>query len=441
MKSILQRDLTVAVPPGISVQGRPAEAGSNALAGYTALEDATVVRRLREAGARLRDSGCTSEFGFGLSDGQPGVLQPQPAAKEVGERGAGAAAGEVAVTGAGASTDDPDAADAELVVDFMGESRLAAARASIYGFKPSYGLVSRSGLIGLIPSMECCGIVSGSLDAIGAILQTVAGQDGLDFSLPDEDPPDLSPQQIRPEETIIGVITEAQGAPASGDRQGPPAPGHAEGFRAGLEKLRRLGFTLREMSVPGYALFSLVHRVVGSVEASSAAGRYDSVRYGPRAPGAKNWNEMYLMSRGAAFGTLVKSYLMQGAFFQFERYEAFVDACRIRARLVEDMRQLESKADFFVSPMSAGPAHGAGGGAGAPAPSADEGRSATPPSLAYVYECFSSTLFANVTGQPALYMPPAPGSAQTGFQLTGPRLSDSRLLALGRLISDSRGGE
>mgnify|MGYP000846366429 CR=1 FL=1 len=438
MEPILQQDLTIAVPPDISVRGWPAEAGSKALAGYTALEDATVVRRLREAGAHLRASGRASEFGFGLLDERPGAA-PLPPVADV-------AAGETAVTCAGVATgvaaDDIGApADAELVMDFMGESRLAAARASVYGFKPSYGLVSRYGLIGLIPSMECCGIVSGSLDAIGAILQTVAGQDGLDFSLPDEDPPDLSPQQIRPEETIIGVITEAQGAPASGDRQGPPAPGHAEGFRAGLEKLRRLGFTLREMSVPGYALFSLVHRVVGSVEASSAAGRYDSVRYGPRAPGAKNWNEMYLMSRGAAFGTLVKSYLVQGAFFQFERYEAFVDACRIRARLVEDMRQLESKADFFVSPMSAGPAHGAGGGAGAPAPSADEGRSATPPSLAYVYECFSSTLFANVTGQPALYMPPAPGSAQTGFQLTGPRLSDSRLLALGRLISDSRGGE
>lgn len=413
MKPALQQDMTVAVPSNISVRGWPAEAGSNALIGYTAVEDATIVRRLREAGAHLRSSACVGEFGFGLPVGGAAAVAPRPSA-----------GGAEAVDGA------------ELLMDFMGESRLAAAHASIYGLKPSYGLVSRFGLIGLIPSMECCGILSGSLNTIGEVLMTVAGQDGLDFSLPEEDAPDFSPREIRPEEITIGIITEAQSmaagaerSPATGDSRGAPTPRGAEGFRASMEELRRLGFTLREVSLPGYELFSLVHRVVGSVEASSAAGRYDSVRYGPRAPGAKNWNEMYLMSRGAAFGTLIKSYLIQGAFFQFERYEAFIDACRIRARLVEDMRRLESEVDFFVLPMGDDPAQEVRSGAGAP------------PSLAGLYESHASTLYANVTGQPALYLPPVPGSAPTGFQLTGPRLSDGRLLDLGRFISESWGGE
>jgi aspartyl-tRNA(Asn)/glutamyl-tRNA(Gln) amidotransferase subunit A len=159
------------------------------------------------------------------------------------------------------------------------------------------------------------------------------------------------------------------------------------------------------------------------VEASCAAGRYDSVRYGPRATGAKNWNEMYLLSRGAAFGPLLKSYLFQGAFFQFERYEAFVDACRIRARLVAGMQRLTEQADFLVFPAVNGAPSGA------------------PALLADTYAQFSSTAFANVTGQPALYLPPASGAGHSGFQLAGPRLSDGRLLALGEhLLNMRRGG-
>ena len=122
--------LRIAIQPNISVAGWPTEAGSNALANFTALEDATIVQRLRQAGASLCGSTRMSEFGFGLQDSRAGeALQQQ-------------------------------AADAELVLDFMGESRLAASRVGVCGFKPSYGLVSRFGLVDLIPSMECCGMLS-----------------------------------------------------------------------------------------------------------------------------------------------------------------------------------------------------------------------------------------------------------------------------------------
>ena len=281
--------LNIAIQPNISVAGWPTDAGSNALVNFTALEDATIVQRLRQAGAVLCGSTRMSEFGFGLKGSKAGGALQQKAA------------------------------DAELVLDLMGESRLAASRAAVCGFKPSYGLVSHFGLIGLIPSMETCGLLSGSLDTIREILKAVAGQDGLDFSLPDEEIPDFSPQKINPEKTTIGVIAEAQ--------SGLPA-GQETLFQSSVYELKNAGFSIREVSLPDFSQFSLVHKIVGSVEASSSAGRYDSVRYGRRAPGAKNWNDMYLLSRGAAFGPLLKSYLFQGAFFQFERYAAFEDACR-----------------------------------------------------------------------------------------------------------------
>jgi aspartyl-tRNA(Asn)/glutamyl-tRNA(Gln) amidotransferase subunit A len=377
--------LKIAIQPNISVADWPTDAGSNALVNFTALEDATIVQRLRQAGASLCGSTRMSEFGFGLYNSRAGDALRQ------------------------------QAADAELVIDLMGESRLAASRVAVCGFKPSYGLVSRFGLVGLIPSMECCGVLSRRLKNIRDIMQAVAGQDELDFSLPDEKTPDFSPQKIDPKKTTIGIIAEAQSALSAAQEKS---------FRAALAELKKAGFTLREMSMPDFSLFSLVHKIVGAVEASCCAGRYDSVRYGQRAAGAKNWNDMYLLSRSAAFGPLLKGYLFQGAFFQFERYEAYKDACRIRARLLKDMQRLTSQADFLVFPA------------------VDSATPGAPASLADMYAQFASTAFANVTGQPALYLPPAPGAAHPGFQLAGPRLSDARLLTLGEhLLNMRRGGE
>lgn len=374
--------LKIAIQPNISATGWPTDAGSNALANFTALEDATIVQRLREAGASVCGSTRMSEFGFGLQGSKAGYVLTR------------------------------QAADTELVLDLMGESRLAASSANVCGFKPSYGLVSHFGLIGLIPSMECCGLISDSLKNIREILSTISGQDGLDFSLPDEKPLDFSPQIIDPQKITIGVITEAQNA----------LPTEQESlFRSSLNELKNAGFSIQEMSLPDFYLFSLVHKIVGSVEASSCAGRYDAVRYGQRAPGAKNWNDMYLTSRGAAFGTLLKSYLFQGAFFQFQHYKAYDDACRIRARLLADMERLTSQAHFLILPAVNGAPFGASA------------------SLADTYAQFALTAFANVTGQPALYLPPA-SEAQSGFQLAGPRLSDARLIALGEHLLNMRQG-
>jgi aspartyl-tRNA(Asn)/glutamyl-tRNA(Gln) amidotransferase subunit A len=376
------KGLKIAVQPNISVEGWPTAAGSQALSKFTALEDATIIRRLRQAGAQLCGYTRMSEFGFSLENSRAGeVLQGHDA-------------------------------DAELVLDLMGESRLAAARVGVCGFKPSYGLVSRYGLIGLIPSMECCGVLSRSLPNIRAVFQAVAGPDELDFSLSEEKAPDLTSLKIEPEATTYGVITEAQSSLTNGQKQM---------FLSAVDKLQEAGFIRREMSLPDFPLFSLVHQIVGSVEASSSTGRYDSVRYGQRAPGVKNWNEMYLLSRGAAFGPLLKSYLFQGAFFQYQRYEAFEDACRIRARLLTEMQRLTAQVDFMVFPAFS------------------QASSEEPSSLSKTYTRFNATAFASVTGQPALYLPPT-DAAQAGLQLAGARLGDTRLLALGEYLLNVRQG-
>lgn len=377
--------MKLALPSTVSVAGWPTDAGSPALAGFTAVEDATVTQRLRQAGATLCGLTRSSAFGFSLAGSQAGAAVVQ------------------------------HAADAELVLDIMGESRVAAARAELCGFKPSYGLVSRAGLIGLIPSMECCGIIGRSPDTLRTVLATLAGQDGRDFSLPSEPPLDFAPKKIVPNATTLGVITET--------RQGL-SPEQAVGFDAALASAQAAGFAIKELSLPAFDLFTLVHKIVGSVEASSCAGRYDSVRYGPRTAGAKNWNDMYLLSRGTAFDTLLKSYLFQGAFFQFEQYAAYENACRFRTHLNEAMQRLTNQVDALVLPVTDIPDAAATASA----------------SLAATYALFSSTLFANGTGQPALVLPPLPEKAHSAVQLTGLRRDDARLLSLGECLLDLRQG-
>ncbi|MBP6942134.1 MAG: hypothetical protein KBB65_10215 [Syntrophorhabdaceae bacterium] len=377
----------VVIQPNMCARGWLADAGSRALEGFVALEDATVVARLREAGAHLVGSARMGELGFGLK----------------GDTGAQAvAAGE---------------ADIALITDTMGEARVAAAAYGLFAFKASFGVISRFGLAGLVPSMESWGVVARGPEDIVAVMRAVAGRDGNDPSMPDEEPPDLSDIGGRPMKgRTAGVIKECLDALGVEE---------VRLFQAGLERLEKAGLTVKETSLKDIGLFRAVHNVIGSVEASSSAGKYDGVRYGHRAASAKNWNEMYLNSRGESFGTLIKEYLFQGAYFQFENYRAFENACRIRGRLVRGMAIAMENVDVLVLPTRR-LSHDAAGVS----------------TVGETYDAFSLTLPANVTGQPSLHVPSfARGpEGDMGIQLTAPRLADARLLSVGMELSPTAQG-
>jgi len=361
----------VIVQPNLSVRGWPTDAGSRALANYVALEDATVVERLRVAGATLVGSSRMAELGFGL---------------------------------AGDTTADAFAAnscDVALVADTMGEARHVAAQAGALGLKPSYGLVSRFGLIGLVPSMEAIGVVARGPQEIAAVMAAVTGADERDPSMRADAPPDFTRVGEDDGAGVAAVVRESVDA---------LGPAHQGALRAALATLEATGMRIEEASLPDLELFRTVHNVVGSTEASSSAGKYDSVRYGHRAEGTENWNEMYLRSRAESFGPLVKAYLFQGAYFQFDDYAAFENACRIRRRLVRQIDALFERADVLVAPTRRPP---------------PEDPPAAPSTVGGVYDAFAFTLPANVTGHPALNVA-APG---LGLQLVGPPLSDARLLS------------
>jgi aspartyl-tRNA(Asn)/glutamyl-tRNA(Gln) amidotransferase subunit A len=374
-----------AIQPNLSVRGWPAEAGSVALKGFVALEDATVIERLNKAGATIIGSARMSELGLGLTG--------DTVARVLSE----------------------GRTDMALMTDMMGEARLTAARVGAYGFKPSHGIVSRSGLIGLAPSLESHGILARAPEDIATVMGIIAGDDDRDFSMYGGRTPLFDQAAVGPLNTI-GVIRECLETLDEGV---------SRAFSRGLERLRSLGFSVIEVDLPDYDLFRSVHHCVGSVEASSSCGKFDGVRYGHRTASAKNWNDMYLKTRCEAFGPLVKAYLFQGAYFQFENYAAFENASRIRARLVKAIDGLFAGVDTIACPTRCSDTHDE--------PAAGMGD---------LYDDFVLTLPANVTGIPAVQVPGYVIDDKTdyGLQLFGPRLGDGLLLSMAVRLSHAAQG-
>ncbi|MDI6686858.1 MAG: amidase family protein [Desulfobacterales bacterium] len=384
------KGLTVAIQPNLSVRGWPTQAGSRALEGFIAIEDATVVERLRQAGATIKGATYMSELGLGLT----------------GDTGADALKN--------------NEADIVIITDNMGESRVSACAAGVFGFKPSYGIVSRFGLIGLIPSMECFGILAKKLADVSMVIGVIAGNDSRDLSMPDFGPesgpelklPDFSRVfEAKKPARSCGVIRECLEIMEKEE---------LSAFEATISKLAKRGIQTIEIGLEDFNMVRTVHNIIGAVEASSSAGKYDSVRYGHRAAGGKNWNEMYINSRAESFGVSIKSYLFQGSYFQNENYNAFVDAARIRGRLSAGLDQALENADFLMLPTI---------------------RKAIDPFTAdtvnEIYDSFPWTLIANITGHPAITLPKMVvcKDMDIGMQIIGPRFKDANMLSIAAQLS------
>jgi len=372
------------VQPNMSVRGWPTDAGSVALKGFIGIEDSTVIERLKKAAAVIVGSTRMSELGFGMNGDTTGSALSE------------------------------GRADIAFMTDTMGEARITASRVGAYGFKPTSGIVSRFGLIGLVPSMESFGLLAYKPDDMALVMGIIAGNDGRDFSLHEGEIP-LFSEDAETDDSIkrIGIVRECMNNLTDEE---------TTAFRSGMEKFTAMGFDIREVSLPDFDLFRTVHHIVGSVEASSSCGKYDGVRYGHRTASAKNWNDMYLKSRSECFGLMIKTYLFQGAYFQFENYAAFENASRIRARLVKETNGLFTGADALAFPTRRKDLHGAA------AQNVDD-----------VYNECALTLPANVLGLPSVQIPGFvfDGKTDFGLQIIGPRMNDATLLSLASRLSRS----
>ena len=370
----------------MSVKGWPCEAGSPALERYTAIEDSTVALRLKQAGVYLKGLTHMSELGFGIC-------------------------GDTSAKAVSSGT-----ADIAFMTDTMGESRVCSSASGLFGFKPSYGTVSRYGLTGLVASMESYAVVSRCIKNISEAMIIISGCDDKDLSMPDEDPPDFS-IDTDVKKSTVGFVGECISALDEDEKFA---------FTASLDTARKAGVEVVELEFEDFNLMTDVHNVIGSVEASSSAGKYDGVRYGHRAKSDNNWNDMYIRSRAESFGSLLKAYLFQGGYFQYKAYDDFNNACGIRARMIENTKKLFRRTDFIVMPSRRSQV------------------SEEPPlSIGDLYDNFTFTLWANLTGGPAVSVPGLANARNTdiGLQIMGPIRSDGAVLSLASLLTDQVNGK
>ena len=335
------------VPVGIKdvlvMQGAPATAGSLILEGYRPPYDATVVTKLEEAGAVLLGKLNCDEFAMGSSNENSAygpVLNPRALDRVPGGSSGGSAAAVAA-----------DFAVATLGTDTGGSIRQPAAFCGVVGVLPTYGRVSRYGLIAFASSLDRVGPLTKNVKDAATVLQVIAGKDVMDATSSD-----------RPVEDYVGGLTK----PVEGLRIGVPAEYFGEGLDPEIRRaiddvlgdLTRGGCVVKPVSLPHTKYAIPTYYVIATAEASSNLSRFDGVRYGFRAEDAKTLSAMYRKTRDAGFGAEVKRRILLGTYaLSAGYYDAYYrKAQQVRTLLARDFLAAFAEVDVLVAPVTPTPA-------------------------------------------------------------------------------------
>jgi aspartyl-tRNA(Asn)/glutamyl-tRNA(Gln) amidotransferase subunit A len=335
------------VPIGIKdvlvMKGSPATAGSRILEGYRPPYDATVVKRLEAAGAVLLGKLNCDEFAMGSSNENSGygpVHNPVALDRVPG----GSSGGSAAAVAAGMAV-------ATLGTDTGGSIRQPASFCGVVGLLPTYGRVSRYGLIAFASSLDRVGPITRTVRDAAVMLGVIAGHDPLDSTSATEPVPDYA---------------QALEQPVKGLRVGVPAEYFGEGLdpevRAAVESaiasLREAGCTIHSVSLPHTRYAIPTYYLVATAEASANLARFDGVRYGFRAPGANTLNAMYRQSRDIGFGAEVKRRILLGTYaLSAGYYDAYYKkAQQVRTLLTRDFLAAFQQVDVLVTPTAPTPA-------------------------------------------------------------------------------------
>jgi aspartyl-tRNA(Asn)/glutamyl-tRNA(Gln) amidotransferase subunit A len=400
----------LAVKDNIWVSGRLATCASRILKGFRPGADATVTERLRRAGAVFIGRANMDEFAMGSSTENSSVgptRNPWDLERTPGGSSGGSAAAVAArfVPGAFGS-------------DTGGSIRQPAACCGVVGFKPTYGRVSRYGLVAFASSLDQIGPLARSVRDAARLYRVVAGPDPRDSTTAPEDPGDPEAALERGVRDLrVGFLEEAEGE------------GLDPEVAANLEETRRMfrdaGARVRSVSVPRASVAIAIYYVLSSAEASSNLARFDGVRFGPRASD-EDLVSLYVESRTQGFGPEVKRRILLGTFaLASGYYEAYYGrAMRARELLSEDFGRAFSEADVIVCPSI-------------PAPAFRFGEKTSDPLTMYLSDIF--TVPASLAGLPAISVPSGRTRAglPLGIQVLGPRFGEDAVFAAARVVENS----
>jgi aspartyl-tRNA(Asn)/glutamyl-tRNA(Gln) amidotransferase subunit A len=389
----------LAVKDLFSTEGVPSQAGSRILEGYRPPYTATVVRRLAEAGAPLLGKTNQDEFAMGSSNENSGfgpVLNPWDRGRVPGGSSGGSAAAVAAALAPWA-----------LGTDTGGSIRQPAALCGVVGLKPTYGAVSRFGMIAFASSLDQAGPLTRDVTDSALLFAHMVGRDDRDstsVAFPEEV---RLPSAERLDGVRLGVPEDLTGEGVE--------PGVMERFEATLALARELGATVERVELP-HADFGLsAYYVLAPAEASSNLARFDGVRYGLRRDGDGDLLSMYTRTRHDGFGAEVKRRILIGTYaLSSGYYDAYYGrAQRVRTKIAEDFRRAFEQVDLVVTPTSPGVAFPLGSKTGDPL-------------AMYLNDYF--TVPMPLAGIPAISIPCGLSEGlPVGFQLAGPAFSENRL--------------
>ncbi|GAB4512344.1 MAG: Asp-tRNA(Asn)/Glu-tRNA(Gln) amidotransferase subunit GatA [Anaerolineae bacterium] len=390
----------LAIKDVLSTKGIETTCGSQMLKGYVPIFDATCVSRLYEAGMVMLGKLNMDEFAMGSSNENSAFFptrNPWDLERVPGGSSGGSAAAVAALMCAGT-----------LGTDTGGSIRLPGSFCGIPALKPSYGRVSRYGLIAFGSSLDCAGPLSHSVEDVARILQVIAGHDPLDSTSMNLPVPDY----------VAALTDNIQGL-----RVGVPKEYFVDGMnpeveqavRAALAQLEALGAQLVEISLP-HTEFSLpVYYLIATSEASANLARFDGIRYGPRVEGQDMW-DTYRKTRGQ-FGDEVKRRIMLGTYaLSAGYYDAFYGkATQVRTLIKQDFDNAFQQVDIIAAPIS-------------PTTAFKIGEKSSDPLEMYLADVL--TIAINVAGVPGMSIPCGfdSSSLPIGLQLIGPAFGEEVVL-------------
>ena len=398
------RGLGIAVKDNICTKGLQTTCGSRILHNYRAHYDATAIKRLNDAGAIVIGKTNMDEFAMGSSN-ESSAFGPVKNPWDVTRVPGGSSGGSAAAVASGVVR-------AALGSETGGSVRQPASLCGIVGFKPTYGRISRYGLVAFASSLDNIGIFGQTVKDVADVLGVIAGRDEMDSTSADVAVPDYS---AGIEDDIggktIGVPRELFGEGLDDEVR--------QAVERSIDNFRSLGANIVDVELP-YAKFGIaVYYIIATAEASSNLARYDGVRYGFRAEEATALRKMYSKTREEGFGEEVKRRIMLGTYvLSSGYYDAYYSkAQKVRALVKRDYQKAFGSCDAILTPTS-------------PSVAFKLGEKSDDPLAMYLNDVY--TVSANLAGTPALSIPC--GLSGTGLpigtQLIGNFWSEPQLLNL-----------
>jgi aspartyl-tRNA(Asn)/glutamyl-tRNA(Gln) amidotransferase subunit A len=382
-------------------RGVPTTCGSKILGNFVSPYDAAVVERLRAAGMVMLGKTNMDEFAMGSSNETSWfgpVRNPWDETRSPGGSSGGSAAA-VAARLVPAATG----------TDTGGSIRQPAALTGTVGLKPTYGRVSRWGMVAFASSLDQAGVITRTAEDAALLLSAIAGFDERDSTCVDRPVPDYAAALSRPLDGLkVGIVRQHfdQGLD----------PRCAALVRAGLDAVRDQGASLVEVDLPNLDLSVPAYYVVAPAECSSNLSRFDGVRFGYRAEEAADLLELYCRSRGEGFGAEVKRRVMTGTYvLSAGYYDAYyLKAQKVRQLISRDFRQAFGEVDIIAGPTAPTPAFGLG-------------EKVDDPITMYLNDIY--TIGANLAGLPGISVPCGfADGLPVGLQLVGPHFGEERIL-------------